>query len=130
MNTQAYVSWNLETEVLFDEDGCEYDGEEYALIEKIWVPAEDRGQGKGREMLENAINDIRTQHGKIIIKIAALPFDDGMDMDDLVSFYESVGFDVEDTSGHAVIMSMQYDPTTKAERKKAQSTAPFPAVCK
>ena len=106
MNTQAYVSWNLETEVLFDEDGCEYDGEEYALIEKIWVPAEDRGQGKGRKMLEEAIEEIKATHGNITIKIAALPFDNGMDMADLVAFYESVGFDVEDTSGHAVIMSM------------------------
>ena len=106
MNTQAYVSWDLETEVLFDEDGFEYDGDDYALIEKIWVPESDRGQGKGRKMLESAIEEIRAQHGKITIKIAALPFDNGMEMNDLVSFYESVGFDVEDTSGHAVIMSM------------------------
>ena len=106
MNAQAYVSWDIETEVLFDEDGCEYDGDQYVLIEKIWVPESERGQGKGRKMLEQAIDDIRTQHGKITIKIAALPFDSGMEMDDLVAFYESVGFDVEDTSGHAVIMSM------------------------
>ena len=109
MNTpskEAYVSWDLETEVLFDEDGCEYDGEQYAMIEKIWVPESDRGQGKGRKMLESAIADIKAEHGKITIKIAALPFDNGMDMEDLVAFYESVGFDVEDTSGHAVIMSM------------------------
>ena len=109
MNTsskEAYVSWDLETEVLFDEDGCECDGEQYAMIEKIWVPESDRGQGKGRKMLESAIADIKEKHGNITIKIAALPFDNGMDMADLVAFYESVGFDVEDTSGHAVIMSM------------------------
>ena len=109
MNTsskEAYVSWDLETEVLFDEDGCEYTGWQYAIIEKIWVPESDRGQGKGRKMLESAIEEIKAEHGKITIKIAALPFDNGMDMADLVAFYESVGFDVEDTSGHAVIMSM------------------------
>ena len=109
MNTSSkeeYVSLDLETEVLFDEDGCECDGEQYAIIEKIWVPESDRGQGKGRKMLEAAIEGIKAEHGKITIKIAALPFDNGMDMADLVAFYESIGFDVEDTSGHAVIMSM------------------------
>ena len=105
-SNEAYVSWDLETEVLFDEDDCEYDGEQYAIIEKIWVPESDRGQGKGRKMLESAIADIKEKHGNITIKIAALPFDGGMDMADLVAFYESIGFDVEDTSGHAVIMSM------------------------
>mgnify|MGYP000594273748 FL=1 len=103
---EAYVSWDLETVVLFDVDGCEYSGEQYAIIEKIWVPESDRGQGKGRKMLEAAIEEIKAKHGKITIKIAALPFDNGMDMADLVAFYESIGFDVEDTSGHAVIMSM------------------------
>lgn len=103
---EAYVSWGLETVVLFDVDGCEYNGEQYAIIEKIWVPESDRGQGKGRKMLEAAIEEIKAEHGKITIKIAAMPFDNGMDMADLVAFYESIGFDVEDTSGHAVIMSM------------------------
>ena len=103
---EAYVSWDLETAVLFDVDGCEYYGEQYAIIEKIWVPESDRGQGKGRKMLEAAIEEIKAEHGKITIKIAALPFDNGMDMADLVAFYDSIGFDVEDTSGHAVIMSM------------------------
>ena len=109
MNTsskEAYVSWDLETEVLFDVDGCEYYGEQYAIIEKIWVPESGRGQGKGRKMLEIAIADIKEKHGNITIIIAALPFDNGMDMADLVAFYESIGFDVEDTSGHAVVMSM------------------------
>ena len=101
---KAYQSWDLETEVLFDEDGCEFDGETYALIEKIYVPAEERGQGKGTELLREAIAEIRAEHGDITIKLAALPDEGGLDMDQLVAWYEREGFGVEGDAGGAVVM--------------------------
>ena len=39
------------------------------------------------------------------IKLATLPFGKkGLDMENLVEFYESEGFDIENTEGHAVVM--------------------------
>lgn len=101
----AYISWDIQSDDIYDAEGDVVGQEDYALIEKIWVPAEDRGTGKGRQMLRETIEQIRTEgHDKV--KIAALPFDGGVEMECLVSFYESEGFDVEDTNGHAVIMGM------------------------
>ena len=101
----AYISWDIQSDDIYDEEGDVVGQEDYALIEKIWVPATDRGAGKGRQMLRETIAQIRAEgHDKV--KIAALPFDGGMEMEYLVAFYESEGFDVEDTSGHAVIMGM------------------------
>lgn len=54
--------------------------------------------------MEQAIKEIKATG--MTCKIAALPFDDGMDMADLVEWYETFGFEVEDTSGPAVIMVM------------------------
>ena len=102
---EAYVSWDVNCDDIYDAEGDVVGQEEYALIEKIWVPSSERGNGKGRQMLREAIEEIKAA-GHDTVKIAALPFDDGMDMCDLVEFYESEGFDIEDTNGHAVIMSM------------------------
>jgi GNAT superfamily N-acetyltransferase len=100
----SYVSWVINNDPVFDEEGNETAGEDYALIEKIFVPKESRGRGAGRALLRNALREITAAHPGMDIKLAALPFDDGMDMEDLVSFYESEGFDVDNTDGDAVVM--------------------------
>ena len=72
----AYVSWTVTEDDIYDADGEVVGVEEYALIEKVWVPAEQRGQGKGRELVEQAIKEIEVTG--LSCKIAALPFDDGI----------------------------------------------------
>lgn len=101
---EAYVSWEVNSDEIYDEEGGVVGVEEYALIEKVWVPEGQRGQGKGRKLIEEALKEI--EETGLTCKIAALPFDGGMDMADLVEWYESFGFSVEDTSGHAVVMVM------------------------
>ena len=103
--TEAYVSWGVQSDDVYDAEGEVVGAEEYALIEKVWVPESDRGNGIGRKLLREAIEEIKAA-GHDTIKIAALPFDGGMDMADLVAFYESEGFEIENCEGHAVIMSM------------------------
>ena len=100
----AYASWTVTEDDIYDADGEVVGVEKYALIEKVWVPAQQRGQGKGRELMEQAIKEIEVTG--LSCKIAALPFDDGMEMADLVEWYESFAFSVEDASGDAVIMVM------------------------
>lgn len=101
---EAYISWSVSSDDIYDAEGCVIGEEEYALIEKIWVPVSERGQGTGRKLMVEALAEI-AETG-MVCKIAALPFDEGMDMEDLVAWYESFGFDVENCDGPAVIMVM------------------------
>lgn len=104
---EAYVSWELCEDPIFDEEGDEIGSEEYVLIEKVFVPAHQRRQGVARKMLRNALADIKRHYPSLPIKVAALPFGpDPIEMDDLVAFYESEGFSVTNTDGHAVIMTL------------------------
>ena len=104
---EAYVSWGLTEEPLFDGDGEEIGYKEYVLIEKIFVPSHQRRQGIARKLLREAIAEAKQEYHNLPVKIAALPFgDDQIDMTDLVAFYESEGFSVSDCNGHAVIMEM------------------------
>lgn len=102
----AYVSWSLNEYPVFDE-GEEVGSEEYVLIEKLFVPSNQRRQGVARKLLREAIAEAKSKHPDLPIKIAALPFgEDQIDMSDLVAFYESEGFSVSNCDGHAVIMEM------------------------
>ena len=103
----SYISWDISEDVICNNAGEEAGFEEYALIEKIFVEPEDRRQGKARAMLREAVEEIKAKHPRLAIKIAALPFgDDAIEVSDLVDFYESEGFSVENCDGHAVIMVM------------------------
>ena len=103
----AYVSWSLNEDPVFDDEVNEIGADEYVLIEKIYVPAHQRRQGLARKMLRDAIAEAKRQYPTLSIKVAALPFgDDQIDMSDLVAFYESEGFSVSNCDGHAVIMEM------------------------
>ena len=104
---KAFISWGLTEEPIFNGDGEEIGSEEYVLIEKLFVPPRQRRQGIARKLLRDAIAEARQQCPNLPIKVAALPFgDDQIEMDDLVAFYESEGFSVTNTDGHAVIMEM------------------------
>ena len=103
----AYVSWDLNEDLVFDSEGEEIGSEEYVLIEKLFVPPHQRRQGIARKLLREAIAEARQQYHDLPIKVAALPFgDERIEMADLVAFYESEGFSVLDCAGHAVIMGM------------------------
>lgn len=104
---RAYQSWSLESDIYISEDGEEVRGEEYALIEKIFVPACERGRGVGTALLREAIAEIRAEHGGIVIKLAALPLDRDTDLFQLVAWYEREGFSVESTAGDAVAMAYE-----------------------
>lgn len=104
----AYISWDITSDSSFDAEGNETHGADYALIEKVWVPVEMRGQGLGKKLIADAIAEIRAIHGDITIRLAALPFgEDPMDIDDLVAYYERMGFSVDENQDgcHAVLMT-------------------------
>lgn len=101
----SYISWDLTEDFTLDEEGYEIGLGEYALIEKVWVDPEERGKGVGKKLVLDAIEEIRDMHPDLDIKLAALPFGEGaMEMDELVAYYERIGFSVENCDGEAVIM--------------------------
>ncbi|MGD1336124.1 GNAT family N-acetyltransferase [Vibrio harveyi] len=82
----AFISW-------------EYDIEEDAyIIAHFFVPVDERGQGKGRKMLQEAIAEMREEGKAKKIMLAANSAEedprDPIDLFDLVEFYESEGFDI------------------------------------
>lgn len=99
----AFCAYRIETEIEFDEDGYEVEGDQYVLIEKIFVPVENRGNGIARRLLREAVSHSRTTHPGMAIRLVAEPLDASTDMERLVAFYESEGFDVIE-AGEIVVM--------------------------
>ena len=102
----AYISYGIEKDDIYDDEGDVVRVDEYILICKLWVPLEARGNGLGRKMLTEAILDIKTEKPGMKIKLAADSSED-MDMERLVAFYESVGFYIcEDSNKSYVTMEL------------------------
>lgn len=104
---KSFVSWSIDSEELYDDEGEVVGEEDYVLIEKLWVDPSERGQGKGRELMESAIAEAQEKYPGLPIRLAALPFGEGaMEVSDLVEYYETMGFEVINTEGHAVVMEL------------------------
>ena len=114
MDDKAYLIWEVEEEEVIDCNG-NHTGlyVDFATIDVVFVPKSERGHGKGRKMIEDALLDIRSKHDEIEVRLSALPFDDGMETDKLVKFYESMGFEVYGSSYCAVLMKMNAIKTTE-----------------
>ena len=79
---ESYISYSVD---------CMNDTE--LEITDIFVIKEDRGQGKGRELVESAIEYAR-ENGYLTVGLYAEPqTDDGLDGDALIEFYRSCGFE-------------------------------------
>lgn len=107
MNKLNIISWDITSDSIFDDEGYESQGEDYVMIDLVYVVPEERGKGIARKMMADEIAKIKKEHPGLTIKLSALPKDDGIDQERLVSFYESIGFmvdDIQETAG--VIMSM------------------------
>ena len=95
MTTQAFVTYTIEEEIEFtiDSEGDEQEvSTEYWLINNVFVPAAERGQGKARQMLTDAIADMKTQRRDLEIKLWSEAQDADTCDEKLAEFYESMGF--------------------------------------
>lgn len=68
----------------------------YVHIYSLYVYPEFRRQGKARELLLKAIEEIRSAEFTDKIKIVAQPTEDSINIDELKYFYYSLGLDVYD----------------------------------
>lgn len=82
-----------------------YDEVPYVLISGLDVSPEYRRQGHGRALLRAAVDYAKAEFPHIPLKLAAVPDSDGMDLDSLIAFYESEGFEVIETDP---VVCMEY----------------------
>ena len=71
-----------------------YDEVPYVLISGIRVDPEHRRQGHGRALLQAAVAYARKEFPHLPVRLAAVPDSDGIDLDSLIAFYASEGFEV------------------------------------
>lgn len=71
-----------------------YEEVPYVLISGLDVTPEHRRQGHGRALLRAAIAYARAEFPHLPLKLAAVPDSDGMDLEALIAFYASEGFEV------------------------------------
>lgn len=98
LNKYGYVSYNVEEDPFTEE--------KYVLIDLVYTYPQYRRQGYAEKILMKTITEIKRKHPRLPIRLAALPKENSIDMVDLVEFYEDMGFEVINTSGHAVIMEL------------------------
>tara|TARA_R110000772_G_scaffold233800_2_gene345370 strand:- start:7318 stop:7584 length:267 start_codon:yes stop_codon:yes gene_type:complete len=74
------------------------------VIENIFVPKELRGQGIARKIMQELIENNKS----VTIELHAYPQDEETELEKLVNFYESFGFQIEcgdDFSGYEMILN-------------------------
>ena len=89
---KAFVSYDINCEEIYDEDGEVTYGEDYWLISNVFVEPAFRGQGVARKMMVEAIAEMKAERPELKIKLVAIPQDDETDIELLGAFYESLGF--------------------------------------
>ena len=90
---KAYVSYDINCEEIYDEDGEVSYGDDYWLISNVFVEKAFRGQGVARKMMIEAIAKMKDERPELKIKLVAIPQDDETDIEFLGAFYESLGFE-------------------------------------
>ena len=91
--TTHYVSYSVQQEEIYDEEGEVSYGDDYWLIEKCYVAPELRGQGIARKMMQEAIAEMRAERPELKIRLVCEAQDSDTDQELLAGFYESLGFD-------------------------------------
>jgi len=100
--TESYYSVGTYKNTGIDSiDGLSKDS--YARIDYIFVTEEERGKGKGTELLHAAIAEAKSTGLPIYMVASELTKD--TDLSRLVDWYEKEGFSVVDVVGDSVLMT-------------------------
>lgn len=102
--TNAFISFYKYTDTSFDDDGNEF-GFEYWLVAKVYVPLEERGQGKAREMMVKALEEMKAEDSSLEVKLWCEAQDEDTDQELLAEFYESFGFEA---TGNEAEMALEF----------------------
>jgi len=83
-------------------------------IERIDILPEFRGKGFARELIKDAIKRIEAECPKACVEITAEPDEDsGISVENLVGFYESLGFEKYQNFGSRVHLRLYLDDSVK-----------------
>lgn len=110
----SFVEWSRQpgedVEVVDEYGDVDYEpGPDYMLIEGVYVAPDSRQKGIGRKLLRSALARIKSQDSQIDVRLSADPIaDEAVSQEDLVSFYESEGFDISEAEGMSGI-PMEWD---------------------
>lgn len=88
------VRWCEEADIVFTDDGDEIETGVHVTISLVRVSDDRRGEGLGTKLMQDALDQIRAD-GYSTVKLAAHPYDGDDHMDDLVRFYERLGFTID-----------------------------------
>jgi GNAT superfamily N-acetyltransferase len=85
-------------------------------IERIDVLPESRRKGIARKLLSYAIKRIKAECNQACIEIIALPDEDSeVNKENLITFYESLGFEIYQNFGSKVILRLYLDESIKPQ---------------
>lgn len=85
-------------------------------IERIDILPELRGKGFARELIKDAIKRIEAECPKACVEITAEPDEDsGITVENLVGFYESLGFEKHQSLGSRVHLRLYLDDKVKPD---------------
>ena len=73
-------------------------------IEEIYVDKSERRQGKGFQLLNEAKEEAKKE-GLKRLTVCVSPTDDMCSLSDLIEFYQSYGFEVENDNGDYALMN-------------------------
>lgn len=91
----GFVSYSVNNDPSFDDEGNEYTGNDYVLIDLVFVKPEFRSQGYAKKLVLAAIDEIKVEHNGLDIKLYALPKEKDIELEGLVDLYESCGFSID-----------------------------------
>lgn len=82
-----------------------YEERDIVLVSDLHVSPEHRRQGHGRALLRAAVDYAKAEFPHFPVRLAAVPDSDGMDLEALIAFYASEGFEVIETGP---VVCMEY----------------------
>lgn len=100
----AHCVYALEADYTFNHETEDFDTTYYVLIKKLFVARDHRRQGIGRALFRAAVDDAKKRFPRTALKLVVRPLCPELEIDDLVAFYESEGFSVEQAD-EIVVMS-------------------------
>jgi predicted GNAT family N-acyltransferase len=91
--TSAYISYDIQEDPIFDDEGDEVGTDKYWLICKMYTPEAERGKGIARRLMTEALSEMSSKCPSLDVRLWCEPQDDLTDGELLMAFYESFGFE-------------------------------------
>jgi predicted GNAT family N-acyltransferase len=100
---KEYITYGVDSEETYDDEGELAAEVDYWLISKVYVPVDKRGNGIARKLMTDAIADMKKERPELDIKLWCEAQDEDTDSDLLQGFYESLGFDATGNGAEMVL---------------------------